>query len=140
MQVHASCVAREGRALLLLGPSGAGKSDLALRLIDRGFVLVADDRVDVRDNRATPPARLAGLLEVRGVGLLRFPHEADVPLALALDLAARPLRLPSRAQPASEWGVPCLALDPWAAASVEKAAAAFAVAIGSLPSVAGAFT
>ncbi len=139
MQVHASCVAREARGLLLLGPSGAGKSDLALRLINRGFVLVADDRVDLEEGRARPPARLAGLLEVRGVGLLRFPHEADIPLVLALDLAARPERLPAPERPAATWGVPCLAFDPWAAAAVDKAAAAFAAATGALPSVAGAF-
>ena len=76
-QVHATCVSLYGAGLIIRGPSGAGKSDLALRLIDRGARLVADDRVDllVSDNGviARAPETLAGLLEVRGLGILRVP-------------------------------------------------------------------
>ena len=88
--VHASCVSLAGRGVLLQGPSGAGKSDLALRLIDGGAVLVADDRVALRRAgdrvfAAAPPV-LAGLLEARGLGILRLPHAGPTPLALIVDL------------------------------------------------------
>ncbi len=127
MQIHATCVARRGQGLLLLGPSGAGKSDLALRLIGRGFVLVADDRVDLEGVAASPPARLAGLMEVRGVGIVRMPHEAPVPVVLALDLAMAPERLPApRVHPGT--GVTLLALDPFAPSAPDKAALAFDLA------------
>ena len=89
--VHATCVAFGGRGVLLLGPPGAGKSDLALRLIDGGAVLVADDRVMLsRDGDAllaAPPDGLAGLLEIRGAGIARLPHMAPVSVVLAADLA-----------------------------------------------------
>ena len=61
--IHATCVEFEGTGVLLRGPSGAGKSDLALRMIDAGWALVADDQVDlaVLGGRleATPPQALA---------------------------------------------------------------------------------
>ena len=74
-QVHGTCIAIDGAGVLLRGPSGCGKSDLALRLIDGGAVLVADDRVSLEaragDLVASAPDALAGLLEVRGVGIER---------------------------------------------------------------------
>jgi RNase adaptor protein for sRNA GlmZ degradation len=96
--LHATAVALAGRAVLLLGPSGAGKSALALRLIDRGWRLVADDRVvlTVRDGAlwARAPAPLAGLMEVREVGIVAEPTAPAV-VALAIDLAGTPERLPA---------------------------------------------
>lgn len=98
--VHGTCVALAGRGILLRGPSGAGKSDLALRLIDGGAMLVADDQTRLeRDGDtllASPPATIAGLLEVRGLGLVRLPHLASSPLHLVVDLvpAAEVERLP----------------------------------------------
>jgi serine kinase of HPr protein (carbohydrate metabolism regulator) len=90
-QVHATAVAIDGGGVLLLGPSGAGKSDLALRLIDRGAKLIADDRVNLADDGAcvvlSAPARIAGLLEVRGLGILRFAYVA-APLELCIELVA----------------------------------------------------
>ena len=98
--------------MLLLGPPGAGKSDLLLRLIDRGFALVADDRVDLADGVASAPASLAGLLEVRGLGLFRLPHVASAPVALAVELRVGE-RLPRPAiHPAS--GLPLVQIDPGA--------------------------
>jgi RNase adaptor protein for sRNA GlmZ degradation len=98
MTIHATAVALDGRAVLLLGPSGAGKSDLALRLLDRGWRLIADDRVILRRQGnglwASAPAAIAGLIEVRDVGIISEATLASAPVALAIDLAARPARLP----------------------------------------------
>ncbi len=96
--VHATAVAIRGNAVLLVGPPSSGKSDLALRLIDRGAVLIADDRVVLTragdDLIAAPPATITGLIEVRGVGLIAVPHVGGVRVALVVDLAAPPDRLP----------------------------------------------
>lgn len=87
---QASCVAIGKRAVLIEGAPGSGKSSLALALIDRGAVLVGDDGVALAlaGGRllASPPPRIAGLLEVRNVGLLTFPTVAAVPVALVLRL------------------------------------------------------
>lgn len=93
--IHASAVAREGSGVLLLGPSGSGKSDLALRLIDRGFVLVGDDRLVLDGDEARPAPALAGLLEVRGLGIVRMPHLERARIALTVDLVPRVERLPA---------------------------------------------
>ena len=128
--IHASAVARDGRAVLLLGPPGSGKSDLALRLVAAGWQLVADDRVvltPVADGLiASAPARLAGLIEVRGVGIVpEATHSAAV--ALALDLGRAPERLPE-----PDWmglagvSVPVLGFDPFGESTVERVARALA--------------
>ncbi len=96
--VHTSCVAIDGRAVLIGGRSGRGKSDLALRLIDRGARLVSDDYTFVRRVKgrllASAPETIAGKIEVRGVGILEFPAERDVPVALFVDLDMDATRLP----------------------------------------------
>jgi HPr kinase/phosphorylase len=88
--VHASTVAHAGRALVILGPSGAGKSSLAMQLIGLGARLVADDRtaLTLQGGRvlASPPPAIAGLIEARGLGLLRLPHLQGVPVHGVLDL------------------------------------------------------
>jgi serine kinase of HPr protein (carbohydrate metabolism regulator) len=96
--LHASTVSIDGRAVMLSGTSGAGKSDLALRLIDRGALLVSDDYTVVRrvDGalRAAPPATIAGKIEVRGIGVVEMDYVTDIPVALLVDLADRVDRLP----------------------------------------------
>jgi len=88
--VWGTTVAIDGRAVLLRGPSGAGKSDVALRLIDGGAGLVADDRTElVREgNRlvARAPEALRNRLEVRGIGIVAVPSTARAPLILVVDL------------------------------------------------------
>ena len=90
--LHASCVAHAGRALLIAGPAGAGKSALAMEMIGLGARLVADDRTALSRVggalTAAPPAAIAGLIEVRGIGLLRLPFAEGVPVAGLIDLAA----------------------------------------------------
>lgn len=96
--VHASCVAIEGRGVLLAGRSGAGKSDLALRLIDRGAVLVSDDYTELRGVGDTllaqAPARIAGKIEARGIGILDMPAAEGVAVCLYADLDRPQPRLP----------------------------------------------
>ena len=96
--MHGTAVAIDGAAVLLRGSSGAGKSDLALRLIDGGARLVADDRtilfVAKGALHAAAPASIKGLLEVRGLGIIQLPVKNSVKLALAVKLGAEGARLP----------------------------------------------
>lgn len=91
---QSTCVAINGRALLIEGAPGTGKSSLALALIDRGAVLIGDDSVmlQAQDGRlnAMPHPNTCGLIEVRNLGLLPFPYLdlAPVALMLALDPSA----------------------------------------------------
>ncbi len=100
--LHATCVAVETRGLLILGPSGAGKSSLALRLIALGAVLVSDDRTRVmadagRLRASCPNPDLGGVIEARGVGLLRVPSVRSADIALVADLGQPETeRLPPR--------------------------------------------
>lgn len=114
--IHATCVAIEGHGVLIMGASGSGKSDLALRLIDRGAVLVSDDytALTAADGRlrASPPTNIAGLLEIRHIGIVNLPYVIDVPIALAIALDEKPPRMPD--EPATfeilDLMVPCVAL------------------------------
>ena len=125
--LHASCVQLGGVGVVLLGASGVGKSDLALRLIDAGAQLVADDQLRVESGPSgllgRPAETLAGLLEVRGLGIVRLPYCRVSPLGLAveLDVAAPVLRLP---EPSSYTllgvGLRRLRLDPRQASAVAK--------------------
>jgi serine kinase of HPr protein (carbohydrate metabolism regulator) len=88
--VRGTCVAIDGSGVLLRGPSGAGKSDLALRVLATGGRLVADDYTCLEREsgslRASSPESLAGLLEVRGIGIIRVEAQADAPLIAVIDL------------------------------------------------------
>lgn len=91
--VYGTCVALDARAALLRGRSGAGKSDLALRFLSLDparHALVSDDQVHVRaiGDRpfASAPPTIAGLMEVRGVGILKMPAKARAELCLVVDL------------------------------------------------------
>jgi HPr kinase/phosphorylase len=131
--LHASCVELSQTGVVLLGPSGSGKSDLALRLIDRGARLIADDRLAVeREGEqlfGRPAAALAGLLEVRGVGIVRLPYGAVCRLGLIVDLdpPARAERLPEP-EVLSLLGValPRLRLDPTVPSACAKVRLALA--------------
>jgi len=138
MQFHGSCAARDGFGVLLMGPPGSGKSDLLLRLLSRGFDLVADDRVDVIDGIASAPPPLAGLLEVRGLGIMRLPHRAQATLALVVDLGALPPRLPMPARHAA-LDLPQVGIDAAAASAPERVALALDCALGRAVQLAGAF-
>lgn len=88
--VHGTTVALAGDGVLLRGPSGSGKSDLALRLIDGGARLVADDQTELARTPdglvARSPASIAGKMEVRGVGVMRVPTVPSVLVRLVVDL------------------------------------------------------
>lgn len=127
LQLHATCIVWDGTGILLCGPSGSGKSDLALRAIGAGAQLVADDRVDVlaRDGVliASAPPRLAGLLEVRGIGIVRLAHAAEAPVGLAVDLVpARGIeRLPAlQSIDIMGFSVARWALAPFEASALDK--------------------
>jgi HPr kinase/phosphorylase len=111
--IHASAVLVGARAVLIRGPAGAGKSRLALKLIqaagtDRlAFVrLIADDRVHVAAAHgrliARAPARLAGLLEIRGIGIRRLAYEPMAVVGLVVDLATATERMPAAAAAETE--------------------------------------
>ena len=102
LRIHATAVAIDGQAVLLRAVPGTGKSDLALRLIDAGARLVADDQCDLsrRDDRliVRAPAAISGMIEVRGVGIIRIGALAEAPVVLVADLVPSDAveRLPAR--------------------------------------------
>jgi len=146
MLLHGSCAALDGEAVLLLAPPGGGKSDLLLRLLGRGWMLVADDQVMLEADHgllhASPPSALAGRLEVFGLGLLAGLAWQAAPLRLAVQLAAQSdiQRLP---QPAT-WGalgigLPLLRLNGAAASAPDTLARALDALAGRLTLTDGAF-
>lgn len=92
--LHASTVAFGARGVLILGASGSGKSALALKLVARGAALVADDRTEVLRRGAAlvarAPAAIAGMIEARGIGIIRLPAQGEAVLTLAVDLDRAP--------------------------------------------------
>lgn len=135
--LHASCVAIGGHAVLIEGRSGSGKSDLALRLIDRGAALVSDDYTLVSPAGdtlvATAPAKIAGLIEARGVGLLHEDHIADAPVALLVAVDQPVVRLPDGFAKRTIAGVaiPAVALAALEASAPIKVERALALAVAA---------
>ena len=103
LNVHGTGLLLGDSGLLLRGPSGAGKSVLALSLLDRfdgrgqAAFLVSDDRVDLtlqgQKIEMAAPANLAGLIELRGRGIVSRPHQSPVPLHLVIDLVPELVRM-----------------------------------------------
>ncbi len=124
--MHASAVLVGARAVLITGPSGSGKSSLALRLTEKmpcvPFVqLVADDRVQAQAWHGRllvrPAENLAGLIEVRGLGIRRLPFEPVAVVGLVVELAAADAeRVPASGRMATVRGIalPRLAVAPGA--------------------------
>jgi len=113
--IHASCVSLGARGLLITGPSGSGKSSLALSMMALGAGLVADDRVEVAAQPDGPPVArcpkaLSGMIEARGIGLLRADPAPPVPLVAVIDLGiAETSRLPpERETVILGWSLPLL--------------------------------
>jgi HPr kinase/phosphorylase len=130
-QLHATCVRISGHGILIRGPSGSGKSDLALRLIDEGAELVADDYCDVTVENgkliATPPPTIANKLEVRGVGIVQMPHIEKTAIGLVVDLCEPQQieRLPETTTTTIESvALPWIKLDPFSASATAKVRAA----------------
>ena len=91
--VHGSTIAIGRHGVMFQGRSGSGKSDIALRLIDSGARLVADDQTILsrHDGRlfAKAPPQLSGLIEVRGIGILKLPALAQTRLSLVVMLNSK---------------------------------------------------
>jgi serine kinase of HPr protein (carbohydrate metabolism regulator) len=130
--LHATCVCKNGNAVLISGPSGAGKSDLALRLIDRGAALVSDDYTILQNVdgvlRARAPDTIKGQIEVRGIGIINIDPVQDVPVLLIIELMAAPDRYPLEPLQRVIAGVtiPVIGLSPFEASSPIKAEMALA--------------
>ena len=124
--LHATTVALGGRAVILAGRSGSGKSDLALRLLDRGFILVSDDQTMVRKSGdrliASAPPTIRGKLEVRGIGIVEVDHADDMPICLYVELANEIERLPDDDRERTLLGlaVPLVSIDALTASAPAK--------------------
>ncbi len=143
IRMHGTCVLLAGAGVLLRGPSGAGKSDLALRLIDGGARLVADDQIEIERRgdglSVRPPASIAGLFEVRGLGILKMDHVAPAPLDLIIDLVAAEAieRLPEAPLTEDVCGLPVrrLVSYPWETSAAAKVRLAVQVVTGNIISL-----
>jgi len=132
--VHATCIAIDGHGILLRGPPGSGKSDLALRAIAQGARLVADDRCVLTRRGdvvlASAPFSLHGLIEIRGLGIMRMDAAAEAGIALVADMTGDVERLPERRRCEIEGAtIPWMALNPFEASAPAKLRFALAAAL-----------
>jgi len=140
IRVHGTSVALGGEGVLLRGPSGCGKSDLALRLIDQGAYLVADDQTELHLDGAeiamTAPATIAGQIEIRGLGIRRVASVAQAPLRLVVDLVTPQAveRMPEP-QHCTLLGraIPLVALAPFEASATAKIRLALSTSVAVAP-------
>ncbi len=136
IRIHGTAIVIGGDGVLLRGPSGSGKSDLALRLIDGGARLVADDQTELRDiggaARLSAAATIAGQMEIRGIGIASVPYQASAPLRLVVDLVQPETieRLPGpRSCRFFGYDIPLIALAPFEASAPAKLRAALAASV-----------
>jgi len=138
-QVHGTAVYLHGQGILLRGPSGAGKSDLALRLIEAGGRLVADDRVDITREQdrlvLSAPDALEGKLEIRGLGIVNIETADKAPLALICDLVLEDQieRMPEESnETLLGHAIPVFVVNPEKASADAKIRYALKVATGAI--------
>ena len=136
--LHASCAARGSVGVLIRGQPGAGKSSLLLRLLDRGFDLVADDYVLLDDAVARAPDRLRGLLEVRGLGVYRLPFRPSASVRLVVEAGEPGGRIAER-RLCRLTAAPAITLDLLSARSAGVVALAVDCLEGRVEEVAGPF-
>jgi serine kinase of HPr protein (carbohydrate metabolism regulator) len=134
IRLHGTAIALGSDGVLLRGPTGSGKSDLALRLIDSGATLIADDQTELRDIgcmvRLGCPATIAGQMEVRGIGIIDMPYRASAVLHLVVDLVP-PARIERQPEPESvrffTYDIPLIALAPFEVSAPAKLRVALAL-------------
>ncbi len=142
-RLHCTCVRVDGVGVLLCGKAASGKSDLALRLIDGGGELVADDytEVEARDGRVFghAPETIRGLLEVRGIGVVKrdFVNEAAIGLIIELIPGGEGIeRLPEPAtRDIQGIALPLFRLSPFEVSALSKVRLAVRIAGGSITQV-----
>jgi serine kinase of HPr protein (carbohydrate metabolism regulator) len=124
--LHATTVAKGGRAVVIAGRSGSGKSDLALRLFDRGFELVSDDQTMITNSAgrlvASAPPTIKGKIEVRGIGIVEVESVDDIPVCLIVELSDTVDRMPDPGQTRTMLGieVPMIGIDAAGASAPAK--------------------
>jgi serine kinase of HPr protein (carbohydrate metabolism regulator) len=124
--IHGTAISIGGHGVLIMGESGSGKSDLALRLIDRGAILVSDDVVFLETHENAPiltvASNIAGKIEVRGVGISNVDFIASAPLRLLIEFVDAPDRLPEDIAHTTigDYVVPVSKLNPFEQSSAIK--------------------
>jgi HPr kinase/phosphorylase len=146
--IHATAISIDGYGVIITGPSGSGKSDLALRLIDRGAMLICDDQVGVEPVDGillvSQAPNIADKMEVRGVGILVFAGTPNAPLRMVVSLDRDVERLPAawEMETVHNYHIPVLPVAAFAASAPIKvelglkriiAEAIMPVAAGSAP-------